>query len=110
MLFRCFGSTLPESVVPAAASALLAAGMKYLVSAETLEDVFVHPYPFQVFAYIVAFALVFRTNVANSRYWEARTQVGIMSSKWGDSAALALEPAFRCLSDEQTPHILQLSL
>ena len=38
----------------------------------------------------MAFALVFRTNVANSRYWEARTQVGLMSSKWGDSAALAL--------------------
>eukprot|EP00966_Prymnesium_polylepis_P126330 2921694-Prymnesium_polylepis.1 len=55
-----------------------------------LDKVFIHPYPFQVFAYIVAFALVFRTNVASNRYWEARSHVGTMSSKWGDSAALAL--------------------
>ena len=90
MLFRCFGSTLPESVLPAAASAILASLMEFLVPAETLDTAFLHPYPFQVFSYIVAFALVFRTNVANTRYWEARTQVGTMGSKWGDSAALAL--------------------
>lgn len=38
----------------------------------------------------MAFALVFRTNVANTRYWEARTHAGTMSSKWADSAAMVL--------------------
>ena len=44
----------------------------------------------QPLAYITAFALVFKTNVAYNRYWESATSSTTMSSKWGDAAALAL--------------------
>ena len=44
----------------------------------------------QVFCYITAFALVFRTNTAYARYWEARLACATMASKWGDAAAMAL--------------------
>ena len=47
-------------------------------------------YPFQVFSYIVAFALVFRTNTAYGRYWEMRTNVEMMSSKLADAASMLL--------------------
>ena len=53
-------------------------------------------YPFQVFSYIVAFSLVFRTNAAYGRYWEMRHMFARMQSKWADAAALAL--AFEELS------------
>ena len=56
MLFRCFGSTLPESVLPAAVSASLAALMEFLVPSEILDLVFVHPYPFQVWPSALACA------------------------------------------------------
>ncbi|KAL1504525.1 hypothetical protein AB1Y20_010927 [Prymnesium parvum] len=90
ILCRCIGSTLPEVVLPATISALIAVVVEVFAPPGLAESVFIHPYPFQVYSYIVAFALVFRTNVANSRYWEARSQVGAMGSRWGDSVSLAL--------------------
>lgn len=30
-----------------------------------------HPYPFQLYAFIIGFIIVFRTNFAYQRYWEA---------------------------------------
>ncbi|XRB20716.1 bestrophin [Pseudoscourfieldia marina] len=39
-----------------------------------------HPYPYTLFAFIVGFAVVFRTNFAITRYWEGRTQIQVMSS------------------------------
>ena len=49
-----------------------------------------HPYPYTVFANIVGFALVFRTNVSYNRYWEGITHLRQMSSKWGDAATEVL--------------------
>ena len=46
--------------------------------------------PFQPFAYVAAFALVFRTNVAYNRYWECTTSVTLMAAKWGDALVEAL--------------------
>ena len=44
----------------------------------------------QVFAYVMAFTLVFRNNAAYARYLEARKDVQVMSAKWGDAACFAL--------------------
>ena len=90
LLLRCVGSSIPAAVLPALVSAWIALCLEIYGDAAVLDNIFVHPYPFQVFAYILAFALVFRTNTAHGRYWEARTSIGQMSSKWGDAAAFAL--------------------
>mmetsp|Transcript_40168 Transcript_40168/g.94045 ORF Transcript_40168/g.94045 Transcript_40168/m.94045 type:complete len:440 (-) Transcript_40168:590-1909(-) len=42
------------------------------------------PYPFQVFAFIVGFMIVYRTNYSYARWWEARTGIQQMASKWAD--------------------------
>ena len=47
-------------------------------------------YPFQIFAFIVGFLLVFRANHGYVRYNEGRTHLQMMSSKWSDLAAQAL--------------------
>ncbi len=90
LLLRYFGSALPRALFPATFSTILAVLFEFLLPHALLESFFDHPYPFQVFAYIVSFALVFRTNIAYQRYWEMRSSVVNMSSKWGDAVALAL--------------------
>lgn len=90
LLIRCVGSSIPAAVLPALFSASIALCLEVFGDSAILDNIFVHPYPFQVFAYILAFALVFRTNTAHGRYWEARTSIGQMTSKWGDAAAFAL--------------------
>ena len=67
---------------PAFVSAFLCLLLEYTVPTPILSAIFEHPYPFQVFAYIVAFALVFRTNTAHNRYWEMRSDFAQMTSKW----------------------------
>ena len=78
LLLRGVGSVLPRAVFPALVAAGLSLVFELTVPHEVLAELFVHPYPFQVFAYIVAFALVFRTNVGYNRYWEGRTQAAQM--------------------------------
>ncbi|EOD20076.1 hypothetical protein EMIHUDRAFT_208888, partial [Emiliania huxleyi CCMP1516] len=73
LLWKCNGSALPRALIPAIFSSAVA--------------VFFELY---VFCYITAFALVFRTNTAYARYWEARLACATMASKWGDAAAMAL--------------------
>lgn len=90
LLLRAYGSALPRALFPALFSTVLAMIFEFTMPTELLESFFDHPYPFQVFAYIVSFALVFRTNIAHQRYWEMRSSVVVMSSKWGDGAAIAL--------------------
>ena len=49
-----------------------------------------HTYPYQAFAYMVGIALVFRTNVAYSRYWEGITAYKTFASKWGDACSFVM--------------------
>ena len=66
--------TLHRAVVPALFSAILTLVLERSIPKHVLQTLFDHPYPFQPLAYVVAFALVFRTNVAYNRYWESCTQ------------------------------------
>ena len=44
-----------------------------------------HPWAANSVTIAISFAVVFRTNIAWSRYWEAAQQVQFMFSKWADS-------------------------
>jgi predicted membrane chloride channel (bestrophin family) len=52
----------------------------------TDREVMEHPYPFQVFCFVLGFLLVFRTNFAYNRYIQGVQHVSQMTSKWGDAA------------------------
>ena len=82
LLLRVTGSSLPRALPPAFISAFLALLFEATISHKTLSLLFEHPYPFQVFGVIVAFSLVFRTNVAYGRFWETRSMTTVMSTKW----------------------------
>eukprot|EP01024_Parvocaulis_polyphysoides_P014826 TRINITY_DN16220_c0_g1_i2.p1 TRINITY_DN16220_c0_g1~~TRINITY_DN16220_c0_g1_i2.p1 ORF type:complete len:459 (+),score=57.88 TRINITY_DN16220_c0_g1_i2:128-1504(+) len=49
-----------------------------------------HPYPYQTFAFVVGFIIIFRSNFGYARYMEGRTQFQLMTSKWADGVVLAL--------------------
>ena len=51
---------------------------------------FINPYPYQVFAYMLGVGLAFRTNVAYARYWEGVTHFKTFTAKWGDCATFML--------------------
>ena len=74
VLLRMSGSVMPGAAGFALFSGLLTVIFEYAIPKEYLDSLFDHPYPFQPMAHIVAFALVFRTNVAYNRYWESCTQ------------------------------------
>ena len=84
-LFKLTGSALPRSVLPGLIAAGITFSVSYWVPRDYLDNLLLHPYPLQPFAYIAAFALVFRTQVAYNRYWEAATDTAMMASKWGDA-------------------------
>ena len=90
LIFRLGGSAIPKSMIPGALSALVTLLIEYIVPTEYMDRLLQHPYPFQPFAYVAAFALVFRTNVAYNRYWECTTSVTMMASKMGDACVEAI--------------------
>jgi len=49
-----------------------------------------HHYGMHALGVVVGFAVVFRTNLGWSRYWEAVGQLHIMYSKWGDAFSQVL--------------------
>jgi hypothetical protein len=59
VLFRFYGSALPRALPTAAVSAALAAALQLTVADSTREK-WHHPYPYQAFAFITGFMLVFR--------------------------------------------------
>jgi hypothetical protein len=40
----------------------------------------------QIYTFVLGFVLVFRCNLAYQRFWEGRTCLELMSSKWSDAA------------------------
>ena len=89
LMFRKTGSALPAAMQTGLISCLLSMVLDRLPDSY-LENMLGHPYPFQPFAYICGFVLVFRTNVAYGRYWEMSQQVTLMAAKWSDAAVEAI--------------------
>jgi predicted membrane chloride channel (bestrophin family) len=58
-----------------------------------------HPFAVQIFAIVLGYVIVFRTNMALNRYRDGMTNIQLMTSKWGD-AFMQLK-AF-CATDKAT--------
>ncbi|GJP44410.1 hypothetical protein CLOM_g3820 [Closterium sp. NIES-68] len=86
LLLRFYGSQWPRATLLALPSAILAGLLSAYVFVDKSQHLFLHPYPYAVFSGVVAFILIFRTNLSYARYWEGRTMLAQMSSKWGDAA------------------------
>ena len=87
LVFRPSGAVLRAFVpgtLAAAWGVCLELWARDLLGAD-LKHAFHHPYPYQIFTLVFGFLLVFRTNFAYHRYWNASTFVTQMHSKWGDA-------------------------
>lgn len=83
LLFRLHGSPFPRTVP----FAILSVGIQVTLHLsrglkESMQAAFVHPYGFQVYAFVIGFLVVLRTNHALARFMEARGHVEQMGSKW----------------------------
>lgn len=94
ILFRLVGTSWPFGVIPG----LIALGISLALSYITVLDDIIrdrsefisHPYAFQLFAYLLGFLMVFRTNFAYQRYWEAIGAMQNMAAKWLDGALMGI--------------------
>ena len=89
LAFRWFGSPFPRTIP----FAVLSVGITTLLQLaddwkRTIVDAFGHPYPFQVYAFVIGFLVVLRTNHALARFMEARAAVEQMQSKLADAALM----------------------
>lgn len=84
LLFRIYGAPWPRAVFLSIPSAV-AAVLLQLYARSYLAHCYLHPYPYSLFASSVAFLIIFRMNLSYSRYWEARSNISTMSSKWADA-------------------------
>ena len=89
-LFYFYGSVLPRAAVPSAISALVSLLIIIFMPDSTIVGLFDKPLPFQTFAGVIAFAVVYRINDGYQRYMNVRTAVQTMTSKWCDALTDAL--------------------
>jgi len=94
IIFRIAGTSWPYGVLPGAFACAASIILSYY---EKLDDTiserteFIdHPYAFQLFAYMLGFLMVFRTNFAYQRYWEAMGMLQAMGAKWIDGACMGI--------------------
>ena len=90
------GRAAPYALVCAAATLALHVAVPARVR-DRYEEGWLHPYPFQTFAYVAGFAIVFRNNYAYQRYLQAREGLQQMGSKFADLTSQAM--AFDLVQD-----------
>lgn len=66
VLFRWYGSAFPRALPFSLASAAIAGVLASFFPTSTTWDLFKHPYPFQTFAFIAGFMVVFRCAIPTS--------------------------------------------
>jgi len=101
LLFRIYGSALPRTLPFVLLSGSLSVFFFYIPSKSYWTSLFLHPYPYQLLAFIIGFILVFRNNLAYSRYWEGRTQLAALMGNLTDVA-------ISCISFQHTSCCCQL--
>mmetsp|Transcript_21243 Transcript_21243/g.38768 ORF Transcript_21243/g.38768 Transcript_21243/m.38768 type:complete len:457 (-) Transcript_21243:145-1515(-) len=93
-LFAVYGTSWPFGVLPGGFAAVVSLVLSHWEDADEVvsnRDEFVsHPYAFQLFAYLLGFVIVFRTQLAYQRYWEAVGALQAMSAKWLDGSLMAI--------------------
>eukprot|EP00929_Paragymnodinium_shiwhaense_P014650 TRINITY_DN122581_c0_g1_i1.p1 TRINITY_DN122581_c0_g1~~TRINITY_DN122581_c0_g1_i1.p1 ORF type:complete len:414 (-),score=70.21 TRINITY_DN122581_c0_g1_i1:83-1324(-) len=106
ILLRVRGTSWPYGVLPGLISASMGLVLSFTPLQAFMEndnEFINNPYPFQLFAYLVGFLLVFRTNFGYSRYWEAFDAVQRMGAKWLDGACMAV--SFDARGDSSHPFL-----
>mmetsp|Transcript_81519 Transcript_81519/g.242978 ORF Transcript_81519/g.242978 Transcript_81519/m.242978 type:complete len:404 (-) Transcript_81519:39-1250(-) len=107
LVFRIAGTAWPHGVIPGLLSACVGLVLSLVEDTDRVisnKESFVdNPYPYQLFAYLVGFVLIFRTNFSYLRYWEALDAVQRMGAKWLDGACMA--SAFDAKGDVWTPFL-----
>ena len=89
LIFQLAGSMFKRCIYPAFCSVALTFMLKMLrTNGYEIwgEPVFNHPFPYQLYTFLLGFMLVFRTTLTYQRFWHGRTMLELMSSKWGDVA------------------------
>ena len=83
--FNVVGSPFPRiilysSLITGLAAVLEASDFQLVTTSRTLNGStgFIHPYPYQIWAFLVGFGLIFRTNHAYGRYWDARLSLSVV--------------------------------
>lgn len=108
LLFRFVGTAWPAGIVPGLVSACIGTVLGQVHDVDVVVSdptkFMDNHYPFQLFAYLVGFVMVFRTNFAYQRYWEALDAVLRMGSKWLDGACMAV--AFDAPGDMENPYLV----
>lgn len=92
IFLNLYGSVFPRVFPPAFCGVLIAVLILVIVRNEgwgysELMPMVVHPFAGQIFATTLGFSIVFRTNIAWGRYWEAIGHAMMMHSKWLDVAS-----------------------
>eukprot|EP00416_Gambierdiscus_australes_P024153 CAMPEP_0171079916 /NCGR_PEP_ID=MMETSP0766_2-20121228/15548_1 /TAXON_ID=439317 /ORGANISM="Gambierdiscus australes, Strain CAWD 149" /LENGTH=432 /DNA_ID=CAMNT_0011537125 /DNA_START=43 /DNA_END=1338 /DNA_ORIENTATION=+ len=109
LLLRIAGTSWPHGIVPGLLSAGLGVVLGFAGEANALitneSEFSANPYPYQLFAYLVGFVLVFRTNFGYLRYWDALDAIQRMGAKWLDGACMAI--AFDAPGDVSSPFLQQ---
>jgi len=107
LLCHLVGVSWPVAIPPAIICAALG---HILGSIKAIDDVIVdeaawveNPYPLQLFVYMVAVLLIFRTNFAYLRYWESLDAVQRMGAKWHDAVCMSV--SFDAPGDETMPYL-----
>ena len=104
LLLRTYtGSPFLPSLVLALLSTAISVAIETSAGLSRFMD---HPYPFQLFAAVVGFGLVFRAQLAYARYWEGRTALASMGGKWTD--AVIQIRAFSSTSPEKAHEVAYL--
>mmetsp|Transcript_85895 Transcript_85895/g.237943 ORF Transcript_85895/g.237943 Transcript_85895/m.237943 type:complete len:475 (+) Transcript_85895:66-1490(+) len=108
VLLQSTGTSWTSGVLPGLISASISLILNHVGELNSLisngDTFFDNPYPFQLFAYMVGFVIVFRTNFAYQRYWEALDAVQRMGAKWFDCACMAI--AFDAPGDISSPYLV----
>ena len=93
LIFQLAGSIYPRCLPHILISSGVVVALKAIenwTDIEWFQDVFKHPYVYQIYTFVLGFIMVFRTSLAYSRFWEGRTELETMSAKWGDAALISV--------------------
>mmetsp|Transcript_48517 Transcript_48517/g.144917 ORF Transcript_48517/g.144917 Transcript_48517/m.144917 type:complete len:480 (-) Transcript_48517:20-1459(-) len=108
---RFQGTAWPYGILPGMISALIGLGLTLHTETNDLisqdEDFMVNHYPFQLFAYLVGFFIVFRANHTYRRYWQALEAVQVMGARWLACACLVTAGDSTGAADASTPYLAQ---
>ena len=89
LFLRLHGSPFPRTLPFAIVSVSITIWLHlWEFGRESIVESFAHPYPFQVYGFVIGFLVVMRTNHSLARFMEARTGVETMGSTWADCVAM----------------------